>query len=137
MKLGYASVALVGSSQAVQISSRMMLETSLVGLEAPNPVPSHNLVDTTVDGQKFKKSDKKTTLTIVQDFRKLQAEQAAAAESTQLVQGRSSDVHVNGKQTTLTIVQDFPKKLAENNNNEELVMGAKTKLNMQVPENRT
>ena len=47
-----------------------MMETSLVGLEAPNPVPSNNLVDTTVDGQKFKKIDKKTTLTIVQDFPK-------------------------------------------------------------------
>lgn len=129
MKFGTATAVLIGSTQAVQISSRMMLETSLVGLEAPNPVPSNNLVDTTVDGQKFKKLDKKTTLTIVQDFRKQQAEQAAAAESSQLVMGKSSDVHMNSaRQTTLTIVQDFPKKLAENTNNEELVMGSKTKL---------
>ena len=90
-----------------------MLQTSLVGLEAPNPVPSHNLLATSAnadaDEAKFKKSNHKTTLTIVQDFPKKAAETSGAV-NINLVQGKSTDVNLNSdKKTTLTIVQDFRK----------------------------
>jgi len=52
---------------------------------------------------------KKTTLTIVQDFPKKMAEQSAP--NMNLVMGKSSDVKfLPDSKTTLTIVQDFPKK---------------------------
>ena len=63
------------------------------------------------------KKNKKTTLTIVQDFPKKNAE-SQGATNINLVQGHANinDVKVEAaaddknKNTTLTIVQEFPKK---------------------------
>lgn len=100
----FAYMLLVGAASAAQIKSRSMLETSLVGLEAPNPVPSsHNLVAVNVDGQKFKTNKKQTTLTIVQDFPKKPTD-GSAPHNLDLIQGKSSDVNFSDKHTTLTIV---------------------------------
>lgn len=46
MKFAKTALLFIGAASAVSVQSRMMLETSLVGLEAPNPIPSHNLVVT-------------------------------------------------------------------------------------------
>ena len=79
------------------------------------------------------KKNKKTTLTIVQDFPKKQAEQQGAT-AINLVQGHAviNDVKVEqpssndqNKNTTLTIVQEFPKKSKTENvaGNIEMVQG--------------
>jgi len=73
--------------------------------------------------------NKKTTLTIVQDFPKKQAE-GSSASNMNLVQGKSSDVQFlsEGQKTTLTIVQDFPKKQAGSSRGIEMVQGKNTQI---------
>ena len=111
-------------------------------LEAPNHAPAapvsnavikpqdKGLVATDADEAKYHKQNKKTTLTIVQEFPK--KNQPAASEnvsSMNLVQGKqkAGDVSIDdlGKKTTLTIVQDFPKKQAQQTKatNIEMVQG--------------
>jgi hypothetical protein len=108
----------VASAATVQTSSRSLLQTSLVMLEAPIKAPKADqvLVNTDSDEQRFKKNNKKTTLTIVQDFPKKPTEPIAAA-SAQLVQGKLTDIKMaapdENRRTTLTIVQDFQKKQAD------------------------
>jgi hypothetical protein len=147
MKVTSAALLLIGATNAVQVQSRSMVQTTLFGLENPVYLPQANglqgnasnvtaaaqhpegtsLIDTS--STKFKTNHKQTTLTIVQDFPKKPTEKSAAP-SINLIQGKTSDVKIlpEGQKTTLTIVQDFRKVNGVELGNEEMVMGKKSEI---------
>merc|ERR1712080_53447 len=92
---------------------------STILLEAPNQLPVHSPELVVTDSEELRlkkvKADKRTTLTIVQDFPKKPTD---SAPTMNLIQGKSKagDIKIETdprKKTVLTIAQDFPKKPAQ------------------------